>query len=182
MIQKPNSNDKKNKDKECITNVFCCEDKVKNECCCKEKKCCCFDIYVSRIKAKKNHDGYSEAMIIGYANGQAAPLTGLGSWLIIHKKQGWVNINKFIMRICKPNDESSFSVAVTADAIEVDRMGGGNWERGSAQEIKNLELICGKVAVPQSVKVECKKVKNLLAGNVTSEFEVEFTAYPANNC
>lgn len=151
-----------------------------NKKCC--PKCCYFDIYMSRVRATQNNDGYSECMLTGYANGYSAPFPGMGSWFIIHKKWGWRNINKFIVRVCMEQGKNTGSVSVTADAIEVDRMLGGNWECGSSEVSKILTLQCGQVSEPQIITVQCKKVKNISAGNVTSIFDVEFIAYPVNNC
>lgn len=167
-----------------IINVNCggqtSEQRECNRKCC--PKCCYFDIYMSRVRATSNNDGYSECMLTGYANGYTATFPGMGSWFIIHKRWGWRNINKFIVRVCMEQGKTQGTVSVTADAIEVDRWLGGNWECGSSEVSKILTLQCGQVSEPQIIKVECKKVKNAQAGVVTSVFEVEFIAYPVNNC
>lgn len=147
--------------------------------CCGELPCCYFDVYMTRVRVTENKDAFAELMLTGYANTFAAPFPSMGCWFQIHKKWGWRSINKLVGRFCVKQGQT-MQVLLSADAIEAGRLGEGNWDFGTAQEVKYLTLECGKTTA-NYVHVETQRPKNL-DSSVTCKLDIEFVAFPVNGC
>lgn len=82
-------------------------------------KSCCFDVYMTRVYLTHNKDVFPEGgvIVMGYANEKSATAPGLGTYLNIHPRQGWVNINTKIGSF-KVQEGDRFPVYLRLDALE----------------------------------------------------------------
>lgn len=147
----------------------------------RKEEFCCFEVYMMRCKVIESHDGKAEIMLTGYANDQQATFPGMGLWFQHHKKWGWRTIHKRIGRF-NVKKGSKLNVNLILDAIEAGETLEGNWEMGSSESDDSFSLECSMPVQRQTLTVDCKKVKNALAGNVAATFQVQFAAIEISCC
>ena len=172
----------------CMVNVCCCDKSEPSEPEKElvfarpliEKEYCCFEIYMTRCKILDNKEGpqdrFAELMIAGYANEKEAVFPGLGQYVKVGEKFGWVNCNKKIGTF-KVEKGDTFPIYLRADVLEYDKEGAaGGADIGSNDDVKTITLNCGNIAVPKAkVEVECYRTG--IQGGVTARVEIEFAAF-----
>ncbi|KAA3622061.1 MAG: hypothetical protein DWQ02_26705 [Bacteroidetes bacterium] len=177
----------------CMVNVCCGESKDQREPekelvfarPLNEKEYCCYEIYMTRCRVKFNNEGvadnFAELILCGYANGITAVFPGLGQYVKVGDKFGWVNMNKKIATF-KVEKGESFPVYLSADAIEYDKGGGaGGADIGSNDFSKQINLECGNPFPPSAIiGVLCHRTG--IQGGSTALVEIEFRAFPTNCC
>ncbi|MEL6987379.1 MAG: hypothetical protein AAGK97_06065 [Bacteroidota bacterium] len=82
-------------------------------------KKCCFNVYITRCWLTHNKDINPAGGIIiqGYANDQSGVAPGIASYLHVHPKHGWVNLNQKIGSF-QVKEGDQFPVLVRVDALE----------------------------------------------------------------
>lgn len=138
-------------------------------------KHCCFDVYITRCWLTHNKDINPAGGIIiqGYANEQSGVAPGLGGYLHIHPKHGWVNLNQKIGTF-KIKEGEKFPVLIRVDALEWGQGLDGASDIGSDREPnqKGTQLIleCNANKVPiTELAVKLQRPKGGDAGRIAVE-------------
>ncbi len=163
-----------------IVNVCCSEQVPEYHYIEPKHEYCCYEIAMKRMRVTKTTllDGKLELMISGYANQHEAVFPGLGSWFVVSKKWGWVNINKPVGEF-KIKKGSPLIVQLGADAIENDIWLGGSAEIGSNEMNQYMKIGCGTGVSNKIIQIDLHAVKN---GKVRHKIEIEFAAYEKTCC
>lgn len=168
--------------RECVTNVYCGEqehahkEEVFGRSCNEVVRTCTFDVFMSRVRVVDNKDGYAELQIYPTVNGHVATWPAPTTWGAVHQEHGWRITNLYVTSITVEKGEIGIA-QIGGGAIEIDRMGGGNWEEGDCQDIKVMQLQCGQDVNPVYIDITCHRVKEALAGETTCQLQLEFRAY-----
>lgn len=163
------------KERDCITNVYCGEEEKKTCICIPTKDVCTFEVYMRRVSAKNSKDDKAELMYTAYANGKSAVWPSGALWTPIHPLWEWRSSNLLVTRL-DVEKGTTRAVAVWIDAIEAGTMLEGNWEFGTS-DIATLSLTPGVQTAAVTVMAPCKKVKNTQASVVTCDAYAEFVAF-----
>ena len=156
-------------------------------------RCCCFDIFISRVKVTESQfdllsgnitepgDGadvpfpapllspFMELIFHVIADGEGAVYPNLMSPMQLSKKTGWSSVNKKIRQI-SVNGTKAVPIVVEAREVEQAFNIDGQAEYGSSS-VNHLNLACGCPVVPIQIPVK------LNAGGTTGgAVEVEVTA------
>jgi hypothetical protein len=149
-----------------------------------DKKYCCFDVYITRCWLTHNNDINPAGGVIiqGYANEQSGLAPGLATYLHIHPKHGWVNLNQKIGTF-KVAEGEKFPVLIRVDALEWGQGLDGASDIGSdkepEQEGTQIILDCSANKVPiTGLAVKLQRPKGGDAGRIA----VEIAAFKNSCC
>ncbi len=140
---------------------------------------CEFEIYMSRarvIESQGVFEGKLEVTITGHADGSAVTHPSPVSWFQLHKKWGWVSVQRLITTI-KVVKGTQRVVQLMADVYEHDFIFTGKSEAGTSDPPATMTLSCDQPASPVTVLVKLDKLQNVALSN-KGKVEVEFRAYP----
>ncbi len=149
-----------------------------------ETKKCCFEVYITRCWLTHNKDINPKGgiIIMGYANQQSGVAPGIASYLNIHPKHGWVNINQKIGTFTV-NENDEFPVLIRADALEWGEGLDGASDIGSDLEGDSLgeeiKLMCNSSKIIKTrLAIKLQRPNGGEAGRVA----VEIAAFKTSCC
>lgn len=154
-----------------------------HNCGCGEPKTpnCCVEIYGSGIRVLKStwDDGPKlELMVAIEAKGMKAVFPGLTSTIVVDKNAGWTKTYWPVTRCCVPCDQT-ISVPISVEAIDMDKLLGGNPEYGVTTGF-SIPINCNCNIC--SIRIEVPLKGGGLTKNAVIEVEISARRIPGECC